>query len=52
MTDRRGGYRPGSGRKKSLPADAKIHAIKCTPAEFVLIKKFVAKLREGLKCKS
>lgn len=40
-----GGKRPGSGRKKTLPPDAKVRSITVTDEELIKIKEYIKKLR-------
>jgi hypothetical protein len=48
----RGGSRPGSGRPAINPSDSKIlpnHSIRCTPAEYELLKSYLKQLRATKK---
>ena len=41
-----GGYRPGSGAKKTLPDNATPRSIRLTDAEYLAVKEFVKTLRK------
>lgn len=42
---KRGGFRPGAGRKKTLPADATPRSIRMTDEENKLIREKLKKIR-------
>ena len=42
----RGGYREGSGRKKTLPVGARVRSFKITDTEYQQVKDFIKNLRE------
>ena len=44
-----GGYRPGSGAKKTLPDNANPRAIRLTDAEYLAVKEFIKSLRSENK---
>lgn len=46
-----GGYRPGSGAKKTLPDNAIPRAIRLTDAEYLAVKEFIKSLRSENKMK-
>lgn len=43
----RGGYRPGAGRKRTIPEGARERDIIATDAEFAALRAHLARMREG-----
>lgn len=48
----RGGKRPGAGRKKTTPADAKVRYFRLTDTEFTAVKELINTLRNDLQTSS
>lgn len=47
-----GGAREGAGRKRELPAGARVTSFKLTDTERIAVKNFIAELRGGEKSKA